>query len=130
MQTPKAGYQDIAPFVAKDGSIIRELMHPAVHDNAHQSLAEAIVPAGKRTIRHRHLQSEELYHFTSGSGLMQLGETSFRVGPGDTVHIRPGTPHALINDSDVELRLLCCSAPPYSDADTELLEAAGDGYSP
>ena len=34
-------YRDIEPYVTKDGSEIRELMHPAVHGNEKQSLAEA-----------------------------------------------------------------------------------------
>lgn len=123
MNLRKTRYQEIPSFVTKDGSTIRELMHPAVHGNWHQSLAEAIVPPGGRTLRHRHHRTEELYHFTAGSGWMELGDDRFEVRPGDTVHIPPGTPHALVNDGDRELRLLCCSAPPYTDEDTELLDA-------
>lgn len=123
---PRTRYPDIAPFITKDGSIIRELMHPAVHGNRNQSLAEAIVPAGGRTLPHAHHRSEELYHFTSGTGVMQLGKQSFTVQAGDTVHIPPGTMHALINSGTEELRLLCCSAPPYADEDTELLGHPGD----
>lgn len=114
-------HRDSAPFITKDGSTVRELMHPDVHGNHAQSLAEAVVPAGGRTLLHRHLRSEELYHFTAGSGRMTLGEDSFEVQAGDTVYIPPGTAHALICDGADELRLLCCSSPPYSDADTELL---------
>ena len=37
----KTHYQDITAFITKDGSLIRELMHPAVHGgNWAQSLAE------------------------------------------------------------------------------------------
>jgi mannose-6-phosphate isomerase-like protein (cupin superfamily) len=126
MATPKTRYPDIAPFITKDGSIIRELMHPAVHGNRNQSLAEAIVPMGEQTRPHRHLRSEELYHFTRGSGVMRLGESSFPVQAGDTVHIAPGTVHALANTGEEELRLLCCSAPPYADEDTELLGPPGE----
>jgi mannose-6-phosphate isomerase-like protein (cupin superfamily) len=114
-------YRDSAPFVTKDGSTVRELMHPAVHGNRMQSLAEAVVPAGGRTLLHRHARSEELYHFTAGSGRMTLGTDSFDVHAGDTVYIPPGTAHALVCGDAAELRLLCCSSPPYSDADTELL---------
>lgn len=130
MSTPMTRYQDIDSFVTRDGSIIRELMHPAMHGNRLQSLAEAIVPAGERTIRHRHHRTEELYHFTAGSGLMELGDERFEVGPGDTVHIAPDTPHALVNTGDGELRLLCCSSPPYADEDTELLEGPRNEPSP
>ena len=52
--------------ITKDGSDIRELMHPDVHGNIRQSFAEAIVKIGSETILHRHLQSEEIYHITRG----------------------------------------------------------------
>lgn len=127
MNTRLTRYRDITDFITRDGSIIRELMHPAAHGNRLQSLAEAIVPAGASTLLHRHHRSEELYHFTAGSGWMELGGERFEVGPGDTVHIAPGTPHRLVNPGTSELRLLCCSSPPYADDDTELLGPAGDG---
>ena len=38
---------DIDPFTTADGSTIRELMHPAVHGNQNQSLAEATIASGK-----------------------------------------------------------------------------------
>lgn|SRR5690554_3768541 len=115
-------YRDIIPFVTRDGSTVRELMHPAVHGNRAQSLAEAQVQPGARTRLHRHHRTEELYYFLAGNGSMELGGERFEVGPGDTVHIAPGTPHALHNTGEATLRLLCCSAPPYSDDDTELLD--------
>jgi mannose-6-phosphate isomerase-like protein (cupin superfamily) len=117
-----SSYNHITPFITKDGSLIRELMHPALHGNQRQSLAEALLPAGEATLPHRHLHSEEIYHFTAGTGYMRLGDEEFMVTAGDTVCIPPGTPHALINRGNEELRLLCCSSPPYSDEDTELLD--------
>jgi mannose-6-phosphate isomerase-like protein (cupin superfamily) len=115
-------YTDIAPYPTKDGSEIRELMHPAVHGNARQSLAEARVAPGQRTALHRHHQSEELYHVTAGRGLMTLGDDRFGVSVGDTVCIPPGTPHRIENTGRDTLVILCCCAPPYRHQDTELLE--------
>jgi mannose-6-phosphate isomerase-like protein (cupin superfamily) len=114
-------YHALASYTTKDGSTIRELMHPAQHGNRNQSLAEATVPPHTDTLLHRHHQSEELYHITAGGGVMQLGEERFSVMAGDTVLIPPGTPHAIHNSGDVALTLLCCCAPPYSHDDTELL---------
>src|SRR3569833_3051023 len=114
-------YRADVPFETKDGSINRELMHPQVHGNRMQSLAEAIVPPQSRTMLHRHHLSEELYHVMGGSGRMRLGELEFPVTVGDTVCIAPGTPHALINPGDTVLRLLCASAPAYAHDDTEML---------
>ena len=114
-------YQDSRPFTTKDGSTIRELMHPHQHGNRNQSLAEASVPPGTTTLLHRHHQSEELYHITAGKGEMILGNERFSISVGDTVLIPPGTPHAIENRGDIELKILCCCAPAYSHQDTELL---------
>jgi len=117
----KTAYRDITAFVTKDGSEIRELMHPAVHGNRVQSLAEATLNPGASTRLHRHHATEEIYHFVAGTGRMQLGDEVFAVNAGDTVCIPPGTAHNLHNTGSEPLRLLCACTPPYSDADTELL---------
>ena len=114
-------YNDIETFTTKDGSTIRELLHPARDGNSKQSLAEATVPVGTTTLRHRHHQSEELYHITAGRGVMTLGDEKFAVEAGDTILIPPGTPHSIRNSGNEELKILCCCAPAYSHDDTELL---------
>lgn len=118
----RQAYNDVEAYITKDGSEIRELMHPAVQGNRAQSLAEAIVPPGTRTKRHRHPRSEELYHITAGRGRMFLGEEVFIVEVGDTVCIAPGAAHCIETIGDNALRILCCCSPAYSHDDTELLE--------
>lgn len=63
-------YTTVIPYITKDGSEIRELMHPSFQGNKLQSLAEATVPVGTKTLLHKHAVTEELYHITRGSGLM------------------------------------------------------------
>ncbi len=118
----KTEYAGIQPYITRDSSEIRELMHPAAHPVRNQSFAEAIVAPGETTALHRHHKSEELYHITHGQGRMTLGPETFDVGPGDTVCILPGTPHCVANTGTGPLRILCCCAPPYAHDDTELLE--------
>lgn len=118
----KTRYADIPAYITRDGSEIRELMHPSLHGGSRQSLAEATVPAGARTLLHRHRASEEIYHVTAGRGRMRLGEASFDVGPGDSVLIPPGTAHCIEATGDAPLRILCCCSPAYAHEDTELLE--------
>ena len=117
----KTTREQAAPYRTRDGSEIRELMHPEVHGNRNQSLAEAIVRPGCRTRRHKHPCSEELYHVLSGSGRMTLADKVFPVLAGDTVCIAPGVEHSIENTGNYDLVILCCCAPPYSHADTELL---------
>jgi len=117
----KTNYNKIRPYTTKDGAIIRELMHPDVHGNSNQSLAEATITQGTATALHRHKRSEEIYHLTAGKGQMTLGEKTFEVAMGDTVCIPPGTLHRLENIGNEPLKLLCCCAPPYSHGDTQLV---------
>eukprot|EP01122_Echinamoeba_exundans_P016533 TRINITY_DN8408_c0_g1_i1.p1 TRINITY_DN8408_c0_g1~~TRINITY_DN8408_c0_g1_i1.p1 ORF type:complete len:134 (+),score=6.43 TRINITY_DN8408_c0_g1_i1:37-402(+) len=109
-------------YLTKDGSSIKELLHPMVHSAVrNQSLAEAVVPPGTKTHLHRHHKTEEIYHITQGKGLMTLSDSEFEVGTGDSVLIPPLTPHCIKNIGNVELHILCCCSPPYSHEDTELL---------
>ncbi len=117
----KTAISKIDSFVTKDGSMIQELMHPGVHGNANQSLARAIIEQNATTALHKHLDSEELYHITSGAGRMTLGGDVFTVQAGDTILIPPGTPHRITNTGAEPLTILCACAPPYSHADTVLL---------
>jgi mannose-6-phosphate isomerase-like protein (cupin superfamily) len=114
-------YADAEAYVTKDGSLIRELMHPERHGVRSQSLAEAIVEPGGTTALHRHRITEELYHVLEGTGMMTLASEQFAVGPGDTVCIAPGTPHCIANTGCTPLRILCCCTPAYRHEDTELL---------
>ena len=111
----------VVPYVTKDGTLVRELMHPQVHGNRLQSLAEAVLAPGQESRLHRHHKSEEVYHVTGGEGHMTLGRDRFGVRAEDTVSIAPGMPHRLSNNGSKALHVLCCCAPPYAHDDTELL---------
>lgn len=107
---------DQAPFTTKDGSTIRSILD---HTNApveKQSLAEARVPAGGATERHYHRLSEEFYFIFEGNGEMEIDGEVRTVGPGDAILIPAGAWHTIA--ASVDLRFLCCCAPPYSHDDT------------
>jgi mannose-6-phosphate isomerase-like protein (cupin superfamily) len=110
------------PFVTLDGSEIRELAGVPAGNSANQSLAQATVPPGASTVAHYHRTSEEIYLFTAGAGRMLLGGDEAAVRAGDCVVIAPGAEHRLVNDGAKPLVLLCCCSPPYSDADTVLVD--------
>jgi len=114
-------YERIQSYTTKDNSIIKELMHPNIHGNHNQSLAEATVPVSSTTLLHMHMKTEELYHITEGKGIVVLGDERFAVTAGDTVCIMPGTPHQITNTGFLPLRILCCCSPAYSHDDTDLL---------
>lgn len=113
---------DCRPYVTKDGSSIRELMHPGVQGNQAQSLAEATIAVGQQTAAHKHLQTEELYYVRSGTGLIFVDDEQRTVAAGDTVAIPPGTVHAIRNTGDIDLVILCACTPPYSHDDTVIVD--------
>ncbi len=117
----RSSYHTVAPYATKDGSEIRELMHPSVHGNRNQSFAEATVQPGMKTALHRHSITEEIYHITHGAGMMTLGGERFAVAVGDTLCIPPGTPHCIENTGDAPLKILCLCSPAYAHDDTELI---------
>ena len=116
----KTAYAEIAAFITKDGSVIRELMHPSQHGLSSMSFAEATVEPFATTLMHLHRQSEEIYHVTQGTGTMRMGSAEFEIRCGDTITIAPGTLHNVTNTGDQPLKILCVCHPAYADADTDL----------
>ncbi|HPL63980.1 MAG: cupin domain-containing protein [Syntrophales bacterium] len=117
----KNSYDSIIPYTTKDGSEIRELLHPDRDGAARTSLAEAAVGPGRETRLHRHLRAEEIYHIAEGEGFLTLGDETIFVRKGDTVLIPPGEPHMVRNSGVAPLRIICCCSPAYSHEDTELM---------
>ncbi len=117
-------YQRVEPYVTKDGSTIRELIHPSIQGSRNQSLAEATVTPGSKTRLHWHQITEEIYFILKGRGLMTLGEEVFPVEMGDSVLIPPGRSHRIENTGKSPLKVLCACSPAYSHEDTELIDEA------
>lgn len=118
----KVRLEEREPFITADGSSIRELVGVPSGNATQQSVAEATVPPGGKTIEHYHRTTEEVYLFLGGEGRMRLGDEEAAVCGGDTVVIPPGVRHKLWNEGAEPLVLLCCCAPPYRDEDTVLLD--------
>src|SRR5574339_226844 len=73
---------EVAAFITKDGSEIRELL---AHRNSvirNQSLAEARLPVGASTQEHFHPRAEEIYFITHGNGRIYIA--------GETRDVKPG----------------------------------------
>jgi mannose-6-phosphate isomerase-like protein (cupin superfamily) len=117
----KTSVNKIESFVTRDGSRIRELIHPACQEGAAMSLAEATIRHGSTTLVHIHRKSQEIYHITQGNGMMTLGGERFEVRQGDSILIMPGVPHCIENIGTRALKILCICHPAYDHQDTHIL---------
>jgi mannose-6-phosphate isomerase-like protein (cupin superfamily) len=109
---------EVPAFITKDGSEIRELLAYRNSVIRNQSLAEARVPVGGSTLEHYHMQTEEIYYITAGTGRMRIENETREVKAGDAIAIPPGQKHKIWNTGREVLRLLCCCAPAYEHSDT------------
>jgi mannose-6-phosphate isomerase-like protein (cupin superfamily) len=109
--------QGATPFTTLDGSTIRVLLDATEGGASNQSLAEAELEPGRKTQRHYHARTEEIYVLLEGKGEMEVEGERGPVGPGDAVLIPAGAWHEL-TAGPRGVRFLCCCAPPYDDADT------------
>ncbi len=113
---------DCEEFVAADGSILRELLHPDKAEVAiRYSLAHAKVPPGETTKPHR-LTTAEVYYIIEGSGQMSIDEESAPVGPGCAIYIPPGATQYVQNVGEEELIFLCIVDPAWRPQDEEVFE--------
>ena len=111
----------VEAYETRDGSLIRELMHPSVQGNQNQSLAEATVYPAAETRLHRYGKTEEIYHIVQGSGVVRVGDENHEAGEGDTILIPAGAPHNIRNHGSNDFVFLCACSSAYSHEDTELL---------
>jgi len=113
-------YKNSPAYKTKDGSSIRELMHPNNNSCENQSLAEAVVEPNEMTQAHYHTKSEELYYILLGEGQLRINDEWRMVAKGDVICINPGDIHQIKNTSKKSLVFLCCCSPAYSHEDTIL----------
>jgi mannose-6-phosphate isomerase-like protein (cupin superfamily) len=112
---------ECSQFVAGDGSLLRELLHPdKAKVDLRYSLAHATVPPGDTTKPHR-LKASEVYYIIAGTGRMVIDDESGPVRPGDAVYIPPGATQYIENTSQVDLVFLCIVDPAWQPQDEQII---------
>lgn len=107
-----------------DRSVLCELLHPGNTGGAHDlpcSIAHASVPPGESTLPHRLKTATELYYILSGAGRMYVGGEAADLRPGQIVRIPPQAVQHIENTGSIDLTFLCIVAPPWREADEELV---------
>jgi mannose-6-phosphate isomerase-like protein (cupin superfamily) len=104
-------------FVAGDGTLLRELLHPDKQPLAlRYSLAHAIVPVGQTSYPHS-LKTSEVYYILSGTGEMHIDDESQVVEPGDAIYIPPDARQFIYNCGTEPLVFICIVDPAWRKED-------------
>ena len=112
---------DCEEFVAGDGCILREYLHPGKENLAlRYSLAHATVSPGQTTQKHM-LKTCEVYYILRGQGIMHVNEETRHVSGGDAIYIPPHAIQYIENPSDTDLRFLCIVDPAWRNEDEKIL---------
>lgn len=104
---------DCPEFVAGDGTLLRELLHPDKQPVIiGYSLAHARLAPGEVSLKHR-LKSNEVYYVLQGRGRMHIDAQECLVKPGDAVYIPPGAQQHIESLGPGELAFLCIVDPAW-----------------
>lgn len=109
-------------------------------------LVEQVGSKGMATPLHRQPEDHETFYVLEGEATFRAGDATTHVGPGATVHVPAGTPHAFRIDSDTARILILTTAqheaffraagepaaervvPPAGPPDMDKLGAAAERY--
>lgn len=112
---------DCEEFIAGDGLLLRELLHPDKADLAiRYSLAHAIVRPGQTTVPHS-LKTSEVYYIMEGEGIMHINGESSKVFPGAAIYIPPGSRQYIHNSGKTDLVFLCIVDPAWQREDEKIM---------
>jgi mannose-6-phosphate isomerase-like protein (cupin superfamily) len=108
---------DCPEFVAGDGTLLRELLHPDKQPlQLRYSLAHAIVPVGQTSTPHT-LKTSEVYYILTGQGEMHINDEVQTVQPGDAIYIPPDARQFIHNSGSEPLVFICIVDPAWRKED-------------
>lgn len=93
------------------GTIVKDNETYILTDNnylEHLTLSQTILKPGQETRGHSHENQEEVYIFTAGHAIMQIGDTFFEAQGGDTFLIKTGQFHKVSNKNPDEFCFFTC----------------------
>ncbi|MEO1133200.1 MAG: cupin domain-containing protein [Cyanobacteria bacterium J06639_1] len=108
---------DCDEFIAGDGTILRELLHPDKQELAlRYSLAHAILPVGQTSTPHS-LTTSEVYYIIGGRGEMHINDETREIEAGDAVYIPPNAVQYVRSIGSAPLVFICLVDPAWQASD-------------
>ncbi|MGV8150472.1 MAG: cupin domain-containing protein [Candidatus Woesearchaeota archaeon] len=100
---------------ALDGVDIEELLSPKERIFTGVGLATGILAPMQKSNPHHHEISSEIYVVLEGRGVARVGDLFYEMDKNSAIHVPKQTIRCFENTSNDALKILCISAPAYSD---------------
>lgn len=75
------------------------------------SVIQERVPPGAGETAHFHARARQFFYVLSGMATMEFAHGAVTFGPGQGLHVAPGTQHRFVNRSDDDVVFLVVSSP-------------------
>jgi len=75
------------------------------------SVIQERMPPSTAEQEHYHEHAQQLFYILSGAATFEVGGVVKTVNEGQSIHIKPGTKHRIMNNGDVDLHFLVISEP-------------------
>jgi len=81
-------------------------------DESDMSVIVERIPSGVSELTHLHRNVRQLFYVLEGQASLEVDGAVVRFGPGQAVHVPPGTTHRFFNSSPGDTRILVISSGP------------------
>lgn len=75
------------------------------------SMIEENMPPGTKEKLHYHERCQQVFYILSGQAHFKIGDRSYDIDQGESIHILPGLKHFVQNIADQDLKFLVISEP-------------------
>ena len=108
------------PLETPAGELIYELIGASERSGAatKHSVADIVIPPGKSSDPHFHLESEETYYILRGKARMVIDGKEFQLEEGQACLIQPLERHQIWNDQVDDLQFIAVCAPAWNADDS------------
>jgi len=121
MTTFKKNIDNVPAIIARDGTILKEILHPKNDGfRSNYSLAIATLKPGTRSYPHILRERSELYIIQRGEATVFIDGHAHLVTAGDVILIPAGSEQYVVNAGKSSLDFWCIVSPPWAEEDEEI----------